>query len=275
MKQWELSRIMLELGVKDDILVTNLRPFLRGVRPGGRAASAGSSGTGLVRAALADAKRLDEPRLGNGYFDSLEGELDFQDGHWSDAINLGEKALGELQKQNALMRWRTMTYIAGALAEEGQGSSASAVKYLREVLHNFPSALRHLQVKVPVEVSYDNGPLLAMVANALLDSRRFSVQDGAPFKIHVGGKDDHPEICLAAADGFRIGCVDKEVDPKKADAVGKAVDAFIAGIFSPKVAFTSSDINSLDGSTVRQDSDKALEGILGNDFKPKDDGDDE
>lgn len=273
-KQWELSRIMLELGVKEDILVTNLRPFLRGVRPWWAGGLGKILGTGLVRAALREARELDQPQLGasgDGYFDALEGELSFQDGAWGDAVAFGEKALTELQPQNALLRWRTMTYVAGALAEEGEGSGARATKLLREVLHNFPSALRHLQVKVPVEVTFGDGPLLAMAANALLDSPRFRVEAGAPFRIHVGGKDAHPEICLAAADGFRIGCVDKEVDPNKAEAVGKAVDAFVAGIFSPKVAFTSSDINSLDGSTVRQDSDKALEGILGNDFKPKDD----
>lgn len=275
LKQWQLSRVLLELAVKDKILVTNLRPFLRGVRPWWAGGLGKPLGTGLMRAALADARALDQPQLGaagDGYFDAVEGELAFQDGNWQSAIDTGEKALSELQPQNRLLQWRTMAYVAGSLQQLGQGGAPRTAQLLREVLHNFPSALRHLQVKVPVTVSYDDDATLAMIANALLDSRRFDVQSSnAPFRIHVGGKADHPEICLGASDGFRIGCVDKEIDPRKADAISKAADAFVAGIFSPRVAFTSSDINSLDGSTVRQDADRALEGILGNDFKPKDD----
>ncbi|MCC6623369.1 MAG: tetratricopeptide repeat protein [Deltaproteobacteria bacterium] len=270
LKQWELSRILLQLGVKDDILVTNLRPFLRGVRPWWAASLGRMIGTGLVRAALADARNKDEPQLGrdgDGYFTALSGELAFYDGDWSEAVKLGEEALVTLQPQHRLLRWRTMAYIAGALAQRGEGAGPVAVKYLREVLHNFPTALRHLQVVVPVEVSFDEAAFSDDVVDALLDSRRFEFMQSAPFKIRVETADKQVKLCLSAADGFRIGCVDKEIEPGQEEAAEKAVDAFVAGIFSPQVAFTSSDINSLDGSTVRQSSDKALEGILGSDFK--------
>jgi len=279
-KQWELSRILLRLGVKDDILVTNLRPFLRGVRPWWAGSLGKILGTGLVRAALTEAQDLDEPQLGDaghGYFDSLFGEMSFIDGDWDEAIRLGEKALSELQKQNALLRWRTMAYVAGSYAQRGEPTAPAAVAAFREVLQDFPSALRHLQVALPVSITFDDGDFLEEVADGLLDSRRFTVMtSGAPFVIHVGNGQSHAvEICLSAADGFRVGCVEKEIDPEADDAAGLVIDNFVNEILSPKIAFTSTDINSLDGSTVRQTSDKALEGILGNEFKPKLGDDDE
>lgn len=268
LKQWEVERTLMYLAPKDDILVTNFRPFLRGVRPWSAGWVGDIVGVGLARAALEEARALDEPQLGpagHGYFDAVLGELHFRAEEWADAIEVGERALKGLQPENVLLRMRTEAYVAGALQAQGQGTSARAVALLRDVLQKYPTALRQLDVRVPAVVTHDADPFATEVAQRLVDSPRLDTDvDAAPFRVHVTGTRKRIQACLTTTDGFRLGCGEKVFDKPGADEddVALACDAFHDGAFSPMVELTSADINSLDGSTVRANADEVLKGIL-------------
>lgn len=268
LKQWEVQRKVLQLSPVKDILVTNMRPFLRGVRPWYAGMLGRIVGPGLARAALNEAERLDTPQLGElgkGYFLAVSGELHFHAGEFELAIADGEKALPQLQKENALLRLRTMAYLAGAYQRSGQGTSPRAVALFREVLHRFPTALRQLDIRIPATVTHDADPFATKVAEALTESRRIDFVDNAPFRVHVAGTVKGTKICISATDGFRLGCGERtfERGTGSDEDLIKAIDTFHDKAFSPMVELTSSDINSLDGSTVRANADEVLKGILG------------
>lgn len=268
LKQWEVSRKLIQLAPVKDILVTNLRPFLRGVRPWYAGTLGRILGPGLARAALDEAERLDTPQLGEvgrGYFLAVSGELHFHAGEYESAIADGEMALTLLQRENALLRLRTMAYLAGAYQRAGQGTSAKAVAHFREVLHRFPTALRQLDVRIPASVTHDADAFATRVAEDLTSSRRIDHMSQAPFRMHVAGTMKNIKICISATDGFRLGCGERtfERGTGRDEDVAKAIEAFHDKAFSPMVELTSSDINSLDGSTVRANADEVLKGILG------------
>ncbi len=279
LKQFEVERTLLYLAPRDEILVTNFRPFLRGVRPWTAGWLGRIVGVGLARAALEEARVLDEPQLGaagHGYYRAVLAELHFHAGEHDDAIAVGEEALELLQPENVLLRMRTAAVVAASLIARGEVANPRAVALLREVLHRYPTAARQLGVRVPATVTHDPGDFAAEVAERLLDSPRLDTDlTSAPFRVHVAGDRQKITACLLTSDGFRLGCGEKVFErpgPDDEDAA-LACDAFHAGAFSPMVELTSRDINSLDGSTVRANADEVLEGILAPDAtkKPEED----
>jgi len=268
LKQWEIERAILYLSPRDDILVTNFRPFLRAVRPWTAGWLGKMLGVGLARAALEEARVLDEPQLGtagHGYFQAVLGELHYHAGEWEDAVAVGEGALKLLQPENLLLRMRTEAYVAGALEKLGQGGSARALGLLRDVMQQYPTALRQLGVRLPATVTHDADPFATEVAERLLDSPRLDTDNtSAPFRVNVTGNRKKLTMCITTTEGFRLGCGEKEFEKPGDDDedAAAACDAFHAGAFSPLVSLTSSDINSLDGSTVRANADEVLKGIL-------------
>ena len=270
LQQWELERILLKLTLQDAMLVTNLRPYLRGVKPWYAGNLAAILGTGLTQVALAEARRLDAPAVGEvaaGYYDALAGELAWRAGEREEALRLGAKALSEMPPETRLLRWRTAAWYGDALLAAGR--TGEGLAQLREVLHKYPSALRHLALRIPVALSHDGSPLAARVAERLMDSRRLAPGAAEGFKVDVARRDAALEVCLLAPDGFRFGCAVTKLDRAGEEDVVAACDAFHAELFSPKVELTSADINSLDGSTVRVNAAEVLDGILG---PPKRDG---
>ena len=275
LKQWEVQRKLIQLAPVKDILVSNMRPFLRGVRPWNAGMLGRILGPGLARAALVEAERLDTPQLGEigkGYFLAVSGELHFHAGDFEDAVTEGEAALKVLQRENAMLRLRTMAYVAGAYEQLGQGGTPRAIELFREVLHRFPTAIRQLDIRIPAVVTHDGDAFATKVAGELVESRRLSLMDNAPFRVHVGGTMKEVRICISATDGFRLGCGDRtfERGTGSDEDVLKAIEAFHTKAFSPMVELTSSDINSLDGSTVRANADEVLKGILGTGVKLND-----
>ncbi len=276
LKQWELARVMLRLGMTDDILVTNLRPFLRGVKPWYAGMLGKALGPGLVGAALDRAEELDAPQIAKeaaGYYEAVRGELAYWADDFDAAVAHGENALAKLQPQNGLLIARVHAYIAGAMLALGRDSNAM-LAHLNGVLHSFPTALRYFDIRLPVAVTYDGGPLAAAVAEKLTSARRFVATTDAPFQLRVSGDTKAVRICLLGKDGFRYDCTDKTFEIEIPEMAEKAIDGFEAQLFSPKVELTSSDINSLDGSPVRQSADKALKELLDAEL-PKAEGDED
>jgi len=272
LQQWELERILLTLSLRDDILVTNLRPYLRGVKPWYAGNLARILGTGLVEAALQRARKLDAPAVGAeaaGYYDALLGELRHLAGDRAEAIRLGNKALAEMPKETRLLRWRTVAWLG--VDEIAAGETAAGVAHLREALQQYPSAFKQLDLRVPVAIFHDDQPLSRRVAERLERSRRLETGGDDAFRVNVAFGDAELRICLTTADGFRFGCATSEVDKAGEEDVVAACDAFHKELFTPKVELTSSDINSLDGSTVRVNADRVLDDLLGRPDKDEED----
>ncbi len=270
LKKWELERILRRLGVYKDILVVNLRPFMRIVKPWYAGGLARIFGSGVASAALAEARTLDEPHLdaaGLAYFDAIQAEYALDDGDAERARTLAEQALKSLVREHAILIARIRAVAVKAdLQLGGDPGSPSNVSHLKAILQKFPMVIRYLDMRLPVAVLHDDAPLAAQAAKLFHDHRRFATSAEAPFRIDVTTRnEDAIEICLRAADGFQFGCKETKFDAKEPDPevrAEKAVNAFVADIFSPRVELTSSDVNSLDGSPVRQTADEALEGVL-------------
>jgi hypothetical protein len=195
--------------------------------------------------------------------------LHFHAGNFEDAVAEGEEALKLLQSENALLRYRTMAYLAGAQVALGRGLEPRTVELFKDVLHNYPTALKQLGVRVQAQVTFDADPFATEVAERLVESRRLDIMDNAPFRVHVSGSAKQLKMCLSSTMGFKLGCGERKFERPSPEDVQTAIDAFHTQAFAPMVALTSSDINSLDGSTVRANADEVLEGILGTDFKDK------
>ncbi|TNF24991.1 MAG: hypothetical protein EP329_23855 [Deltaproteobacteria bacterium] len=273
LEQWELERILLTLSLRDEILVTNLRPYLRGVKPWYAGNLARILGPGLVEAALERARKLDAPQVGTeaaGYYDAMLGELRHLSGDREEAVRLGRKALEAMPKETRLLRWRTVTWLG--VDELALGETAAGLGHLREALQQYPSAFKQLDLRVPVAIYHDEQPFSRAVAERLAESRRLEPGRDDAFRVDVSFGDAEVKVCLAASDGFRFGCATAPVDKAGEDDVVAACDAFHGELFSPKVELTSSDINSLDGSTVRVNAGQVLDGLLG---RPKKDGEED
>ncbi|MFT7583258.1 MAG: tetratricopeptide (TPR) repeat protein, partial [Myxococcota bacterium] len=269
--RFEVGRRLQRLAMVEEILVTNLRPYLRGVKPWYAGHLIDAVGAGLFSAALDRAEALDAPVAEKvvGYYASLRGEVAYKDGSWDDAIQQGGDALRVLPKEMALLRWRTMAYVAAARIATGD-AGGDTLSMLREVLHKYPTALRHLDIAVPVRVQIGgsgDAEFLEEVAEAIEDSPRFTLTN-AGFVADLRMKDADLELCLRTADGFRFGCASYEVDTKSNDDAIAAVDTFVETVLSPRVEMTAADINSLDGSTVRVTADQILDGLLEGPKKP-------
>lgn len=275
LRQWELTRVLIRLSMAHDRLVTNLRPYVRGVKPWYAGNLARILGPGLISAAIDRAEALDaDLPAAHGYFASLRGEVAFWSGDLDAAIRYGQAALAAMPKETRLLAWRTEAYLAAAL--DRRGRRAEAVPHFRTVLREYPSALPQLGLRIPVSLRRGPGELAASVADALEDSPRLEVEDGAaPFVVEVEAEADVVRVCLSASDGFRFNCSEtsatdeKKLAPFGGDVARAVAHDFHRTVLAPKVELTSSDINSLDGSPVRVNADRVLEGLVG---PPKLDG---
>lgn len=269
-KKWELERILMRLSVYKDILVVNLRPFMRIVKPWYAGGLARIFGPGITTAALNEARSLEEPHLdapGMAYFDAIEAEFAFHAGDWARARELGQKALEMLAREHAVLIARTRAVVVGADVElGGDPDTAENVAHLKLILQRFPMVLRYLDLRLHTRIIHDDKPLAASTAELFHRHNRFDTDAEAAFRIDITAPSDKAlEICLRGSDGFQFGCKTTKFEDDQVDDIMRAemaVNAFVADIFSPKVELTSSDVNSLDGSPTRQTADEALKGVL-------------
>jgi len=268
LRQWELTRVVLRLSLPSDRLITNLRPYLRRVRPWYAGNLARIVGPGLARAALAQARARDDGirEVATGYYEALAADIALVSGSPRAAEAHARAALEAMPQATRLLRWRTEAVLAGALL--AQGRAEEATPHLREVLFHYPTALRHLELRLPVAITHDESPVAADAARRLARSPRLTIGRGDAFTVHIEASGEELSACLRARDGALLNC--GVVDADDAEAAGGDVgalailvaDAFHRTVFAPKVELTSADINSLDGSVVRVNAEHVLEGIV-------------
>jgi len=262
---WLLRRKTDRLLGRDDTLVHLVRPYFKPLPPWNAGALVDAVGAGVVRRALEEARRRETmSRETAPYFDALEAEVELREGALEKGLVKLTRALRALPKDEVLLRGRLEAL--GADAARRLGRTAEAERLYHGALEHFPSALRFLGLRLPVEVRSDQGVLARRVAEALLGSPRLvSAGAGGAFVVQVTGGERDLRLCLQGRAGRRYGCGEVDVSSSRRDEerVARAVDAFHAKVFAPKIDLTQRDINSLDGSAVRGDADEVLKQVLG------------
>lgn len=257
-KRWEVQRELLQLLAEPGRLAYLARPNLAEPSdwPSFRIGDLTPVvGTGVMRAAIARARELDANfPAATAHLDALEGEVAFRAGDEEQALELARRALETLPPRDAMWRWRTQAWRAGALQRLGRNTEARAE--LQELLQRWPTALRLFGLRVPATVGDDGSELGRETAARLARSPRFEVGAGAPFRLAVRSDGKKVEICLRDDLGTQLACAN-------AEGATAALDAFHDAAFSPRISLTQSDLRSLDGSPVRVGADTALKNLLG------------
>ena len=279
LKRWRVGREVLRVASAEGILVAALRPYMREMMPWYSGALVPILGAGVVQAAMNASERLDADHHDkvHGYYEALEGEIAWRDNRMAMAIEQGHAALEHLPQEAVLLRLRTSAWLADALEEKGAFEQSRIL--FQEVLQNYPTALRHLHISLPVEVTWTGGAAASRAADGLRDARRLRIEgDTATFVVHAEESEGVLAICLRHRNGFEFACVKEELgrlkndqgDPLgQEDAVIEVLERFQRKAFAPRIALSQHDINSLDGSPIRVDADRVLEDILGTPEVPK------
>lgn len=258
-KRWEVRRALVQLLSEEDRLVLVTRPNLGELSDWATWRTVDLLevvGAGVLRAAITRARVADERTpVAASYLDAFEGELAFRSGWLDDANRLARAALVGLPREEALMRWRTLAWHAEVLWRLGRADEARTE--WAEVMQRWPTAMRLLELTLPVTLTVADTELAAQTGKRLSRSTRFEVREGAPFALRVDASAAGADVCLSDDRGTRLTCA------SGADA-SAALTAFHAAAFSPKVSLAESDLRSLDGSPVRVDADEALKKVLGN-----------
>ena len=256
--RWTVRHELIELLADDDMLVTYTRPNMGEPDTTGSwrtMALADIVGTGIMEDAVARARTLDaEFPEAQPYLDLFAGELAYRRGDYAVAADRAAAALPKLPHEEALLRYRALAWQADALRKLGK---LDARPY-HDVLQNFPSIFRILDLAIPVAIESDGSPAAAEAARRAADSPRFAQTTGAPFKIVTRAVEGVVEMCLTDTRGFQFACAKGTKD----DPAISALDAFHEAAFSPKVALGQLDLSSLDGSPVRVSADQVVKGIL-------------
>ncbi len=277
-KAWTMRRRIGRLLSRSNDLGYLVRPYLKPLSPWNSGSLIQAVGAGVLLKAVAEARRREkaDDQTTAAYFDALEGEVAWRAGDAKSAHQRGARALARLPKEEVLLRGRTAAWTADAARMLGRGQEAEDL--FHKVLQRFPTALRILGVRLPVQVLAAEGPESQLVAQRLLGSRRLSSGEGRDlgFVVRVTGKGESLRVCLEGRGGRRYACADARPEVEAKGRQGKAVkkktaeerlnlvlDRFHRKVFAPKIDLTQRDINSLDGSAVRGDADEVLRQVLG------------
>jgi tetratricopeptide (TPR) repeat protein len=262
---WLLRRRVARFLARGDMLLHLVRPYFKPLPPWHAGALVTAAGSGVVARALAEARRRERmARETEPYFTALEAELAWRAGSHARALELGRGAIARLPKDEVLLRGRVEAIAADAARRTGRAAEAEPL--LHRVLDRFPTALRLLGIRLPVDdIRASGDPLARAVASALHRSPRLLVAGGSGRAVVVTVEKKQVRVCLTGRGGRRYACAEKEVGGGKTEEekVALAADEFHAKVFAPKIDLTQRDINSLDGSAVRGDADEVLKQVLG------------
>ncbi len=256
-RAWELNRGLRQLVVREDRMTLMLRPYLGEITDWANWRLPDLLpvvGAGVLRRALARARTSDAafPEAG-AYADAIEGEIAHYRGNWHDAARLAAQALAALSPREQMIRWRVAAYRADALQKSGQLSQARPL--YQEVLSQWPTILRLLDLRLPVQVVSSGGAAVDALRDRLARSSRFMVTERAPFIASAEAVPNGFQICLRDVEGNQFACAQKPT----ADEV---LDAFHAAAFSPRLSMSQSDFNGIDGSPTRVGTADVLKQFL-------------
>lgn len=207
-------------------------------------------GAGVVKAAVQEARAMDGdmPEIA-GYWDAMLAEVFLAQGNESMALHTAKQAFATLPQAQALMRARAAAlgaYSAGLL-----GNLTEEHSLYIQALEIDPGVIRRLGIAIPAQVQAQTGGAAALAAEMLRRSPRLNNKSGA-FSVLISGQARELRACLQSADGAVLSCGQAQQKQEEDDNsfAARLVDAFHKRAFGPRVALTTGDLHSLDGSTT-------------------------
>ncbi|MBV71863.1 MAG: hypothetical protein CMH52_11080 [Myxococcales bacterium] len=257
-----VARQAIRLASIPDNLEKVIRPYMTDLMPWFGADIIQVLGHGVMSRIVdeARAKETDFTDTAGAFLDVYIGEMAWRDDRLIDAIKAGQSLLKRLPRTTKLLRLRIRTWLADALVKTGQTDAAN--KHFHRILETYPTALRHLRVRLPVKLSF-SGPRGEDIADRLRDSPRLRIDDDAVFRIRVEDRDQNIEICIEGTKKYGCGKLDLTTLEDDDNPISAAIDAFHDDAFSPKIEMTQSDISSLDGRAIRSDAKQAIDSLIG------------
>ncbi len=185
------------------------------------------------------------------YRAELEGELKSSGFDRPGALSALAKAREKLPPAEKLLLARSYA-ITGRLQEK-QGDSESALLCYQKAYHIWPGLFRHLKIKLPVSINVvGSGREAAEIKKALAHSPRFRMRENA-FIIQIGSWGDRLEGSLLDHLGNTMCRMSTARRGKGGSDTDTFLEEFHMKVFSAPLSASLSEINSLDGSNLKDD----------------------
>ena len=139
---------------------------------------------------------------------------------------------------------------------------AQGRREFHQVMNFYPTVLRHLGIEVPVHIEA-TGPRANEIKSRLELSPRLSMEKNAELRVQIEDTEGMIAICLHGKKLYGCGVLRNQELKDADDPIASVIDSFHNTVFSPRIELTQSDINSLDGRSVRQDAKSAIDSLLG------------
>lgn len=219
-------------------------------------------GAGIVAVTLDDAREVEAamPEL-KPYYDAIEAEVALAQGDEDRAIRLAKQTLDKLPQAEALLQARLAA--VGAEAAFRSGDRATAMSLFERSMQRDPGVIRRLGIALPATVKELNDDAAVGRAGELFERspRLYEVSWG--FQVTVERAGQRLKACLRTPQGATLSCSEvaraakPNPDPKAPkepedddNFAARLVEEFHKNTFAMRVGLTSTDLNSLDGSTT-------------------------
>ena len=219
-------------------------------------------GAGVVSVAVAEA-REDEAATPDllPYFDALDAEVALARVDEQRAVKLAKQALDKLPQAEALLQARVAA--VGAEAAYRSGDPTTALSLFERAMQRDPGVIRRLGFSLPATIKALHEDPAVSRARALLERSPRLDEASWGFSISVERAGERLKACLRSPQGAVLGCSEvarapkENPDPKAPkepedddNFAARLVEAFHKNTFAMRVGLTSTDLNSLDGSTT-------------------------
>ena len=206
-------------------------------------------GAGVVREAVARARKHDKRQGAGAYYDAALAEAAWRTGDEQEAEQLAERALKALGPSEVLLQARMMAISADAAYQ--RDALPRARPRFGAAFDRDPGVLRRLGIALPVEVRASGGELAEDVADLLAGSPRFESEEGG-LGLQVSGDHALVRACLSGDNAEQLACAEIKAkrDEDSDDFARRAAKEALDQLFVPRVDLSQSDINSLDGQNL-------------------------
>ena len=258
------ERIISVLG-NTKVLVSTFRVFLRGGIEPVPVWLLGDLvdivGPGIVGAALRRARKAENDLRVTPYLDAIGVDVAMNHGDEKRALSPATRALQHLPKKEVLLRARVAA--RASQAAHSRGRKQQSLSLLQQAVQLDPSVIRRLGMSLPAKVRARGGATSAeLVADLLEDSPRF--HSGRGFVVDVSGSGRALKVCLQTWSGSSLSCTTvgplgtdpKTKKPKNEslrDYAARLITAFHGRALAMPLGLSTTDLSSLDGSTIVAD----------------------
>ena len=219
-------------------------------------------GAGVVAVTIADAREAEAatPEL-RPYFDALEAEVALAQGDDDRAVNLAKLTLDKLPQAEALLQARLAA--VGGEAALRNGDTTTALSLFERAMQRDPGVIRRLGLALPATVKELHDDPAVSRAGTLLERSPRVHEASWGFQISVERAGQRLKACLRSPQGATLSCSEvarapkPNPDPKAPkepedddNFAARLVEEFHKNTFAMRVGLTSTDLNSLDGSTT-------------------------